>query len=359
MIFGGKKNLVGLDIGSSAVKAVELRQTKKGLSLLHFRMVPLPPEAIVDGAIMNSSAVVEAVTELISTEKIKNKDVATSVSGHSVIVKKIKLPQMTEEELEESIQWEAEQYIPFDITDVNLDVQILGPDEQNVGQMEVLLVAAKKDMINDHIAVLREAGLIPQVMDVDAFAIENMFEANYGVTEGGTIVLANIGASATNVNILRNGVSTFTRDISIGGSQFTEEIQKQLNVSHEEAESLKLGGDLGAPSETTEAVIPQEVGGIIRSVSESVAIEIQRSLDFFAATATDDKISKVYLMGGSSKVPGLPNIVEAKLGIPTEIVNPFKNISINEKSFNLAHIHEVAPAAAVAVGLALRYVGDR
>jgi type IV pilus assembly protein PilM len=358
-MFGGKKSLVGLDIGSSAVKAVELKQTKKGFQLVHFRMVPLPPEAIVDGAIMNSGAVVEAVSELIATEKIKNKEVATSVSGHSVIVKKIKLPQMTEEELEESIQWEAEQYIPFDITDVNLDVQILGPDEQNVGQMEVLLVAAKKDMINDHMAVLHEAGLTPLVMDVDAFAIENMFEANYGVTEGETVVLANIGASATNVNILRGGVSTFTRDISIGGAQFTEEIQKQLNVSHEEAESLKLGGDLGAPTETTEAVIPQEVGGIIRSVSESVAIEIQRSLDFFAATATDDKIAKIYLMGGSSKVPGLSSVVEAKLGISTEVANPFKAVQINEKNFNLAHITEVAPAAAVAMGLALRYVGDR
>ncbi|MFH1263807.1 MAG: type IV pilus assembly protein PilM [Pseudomonadota bacterium] len=358
-MFGGKRNLVGLDIGSSAVKAVEIRQSKNGMLLVHFRMVPLPPEAIVDGAIMNSSAVVEAIAELVAAEKIKNREVATSVSGHSVIVKKIKLPQMTEQELEESIQWEAEQYIPFDITDVNLDVQIIGPDEQNVGQMEVLLVAAKKDMINDHMSVLHEAGLTPLVMDVDAFAIENMFEANYGFTGEGTVVLANIGASATNVNILRGGVSTFTRDISIGGAQFTEEIQKQLNVSHEEAESLKLGGDLSSPAETTEAVIPQEVGGIIRSVSESVAIEIQRSLDFFAATASDDKITKVYLMGGSSKVPGLPGVVEAKLGIPTEIANPFKSVTINEKNFNVAHITEVAPAAAVAVGLALRYVGDR
>jgi len=296
-----RKNIIGLDIGSSAVKAVELVQSKKGYQLLHFRMVPLPPEAIVDGAIMNSGAVVDAISELIAVEKIKTKEVATSVSGHSVIVKKIKLPQMTEEELEESIQWEAEQYIPFDITDVNLDVQILGEDEQNVGQMEVLLVAAKKDMINDHVSVLMEAGLNPQIMDVDAFAIENMFEINYDFAEGETVVLANIGASTINVNILRNGVSTFTRDISMGGNQFTEEIQKQLNVSHEEAESLKLGGDLGAPSETTEAVIPQEVGGIIRSVSDTMAIEIQRSLDFFAATATDDRISRVFLMGGSSK----------------------------------------------------------
>jgi type IV pilus assembly protein PilM len=238
-------------------------------------------------------------------------------------------------------------------------VQPLGNDEQDVGQMEVLLVAAKKDLINDYTAVLSEAGLIPLIMDVDAFAIENMFEANYGIQEGQTIVLANIGASTINLNILRNGISTFTRDISMGGNQFTEEIQKQLNVSYEEAESLKLGGELGGPSDTTDAVIPQEVGGIIRSVSETLASELQRSLDFFSATAGDDRISKVFLSGGSAKVPGLPAVIEAKLGIPVEIADPFKNITIDEKNFNVAHIRDVAPAAAVAVGLGLRYLGDR
>ncbi len=358
-MFGGSKNLVGIDIGSSSIKLVEVRQNKKGISLLHFRMVPLPSETIVDGAIMNSAAVVEALNELLAQEKVKTKDVATSVSGHSVIVKKIKLPQMSEQELEESIQWEAEQYIPFDINDVNMAVQILGNDEQDVGQMEVLLVAAKKDLINDYTSVLTEAGLNPLIMDVDAFAIENMFEANYGVQEGQTVVLANIGASTINLNILRNGISTFTRDISMGGNQFTEEIQKQLNVSYEEAESLKLGGELGGPSDTTDAVIPQEVGGIIRSVSETLAGELQRSLDFFSASAGDDRIAKVFLSGGSSKVPGLPAVMEAKLGIPVEIVDPFKSIQIDEKNFNVAHIRDVAPAAAVAVGLSLRYLGDR
>jgi type IV pilus assembly protein PilM len=322
-------------------------------------MVPLPAEAIVDGAIMNASAVVDALNELITQEKVKNRMVATSVSGHSVIVKKIKLPQMSEQELEESIQWEAEQYIPFDVTDVNIGVQILGQDEQDVGQMDVLLVAAKKDLINDYTNVLTEAGLAPLIMDVDAFAIENMFEANYGAPEGQTVLLANIGASTINLNILRNGVTAFTRDISMGGNQFTEEIQKQLNVSYEEAESLKLGGELGGPSETTDAVIPQEVGGIIRSVSEALASEIQRSLDFFLATSTEDRIAKVYLSGGSAKVPGLPSVVESKLGLGVEVVNPFKSVSIDEKNFNVTHINEVAPAAAVAVGLGLRYVGDR
>jgi type IV pilus assembly protein PilM len=358
-LFGKKKEIVGIDIGSSSIKLVEFKRTKKGLSLVHFRMLPIPQEAIVDGAIMNAGAVVEALNELIAQEKVKTKDVATSVAGHSVIVKKIKVPQQSEQELEESIQWEAEQYIPFDISDVNMGVQILGSDEQDVGQMEVLLVAAKKDLINDYTSVLTEAGLNPVIMDVDAFAVENMFEANYGVQDGQTILLANVGASTINLNILKNGISTFTRDISMGGNQFTEEIQKQLNVSYEEAESLKLGGELGGPSETTDAVIPQEVGGIIRSVSETLASEIQRSLDFFLATAADERIAKVYLAGGSSKVPGLPGVVETKLGISTEIANPFKSVEIDEKKFNVTHITEVAPSAAVAVGLGLRFVGDK
>ncbi|MCB0327505.1 MAG: type IV pilus assembly protein PilM [Bdellovibrionales bacterium] len=360
MLFNKNKDVIGLDIGSSSIKLVELAAGKNGYRLKHFRIMPLPPEAIVDGSIMDSGVVVDSIRELISLEEVKTKNVAISVCGHSVIVKKIKLPLMTEDELEESIQWEAEQYIPFDISDVNLDVEILGMDEgeEDVGEMEVLLVAAKKDMIHDHTSVLEEAGLKPQIVDIDAFCIENMFEENYSGFNEGVVVLVNIGSNITNVNVLEGGVSAFTRDISIGGSQFTEEIQKQLNVSYDEAEALKIGGDLGAPTETTEAVIPQEVGSIIRSVSEGIAAEIQRSLDFYSATSNEEKINKLYLMGGSSRIPGLPAVIEGKIGVPSEIVNPFNNIEIDERDFNISHISEVAPAAAVAVGLALRKIGD-
>ncbi|MCB0308237.1 MAG: type IV pilus assembly protein PilM [Bdellovibrionales bacterium] len=358
-MFGRSKNLVGLDIGSSSVKLVELKSGKNGYELVHFRMAPLPPEAIVDGAIMNSSAVVDALVDIITSEKLKTKQVATSVSGNSVIVKKIKLPQMTPEELEESIQWEAEQYIPFDIGDVNLDVHILGLDEHNVDQMEVILVAAKKDMINDYMAVIMEAGLSPQVMDVDVFALGNAFEMSYALDESSVTVLANIGANVINVNVMKGFQSTFTRDISIGGNQYTEEIQKQLSVSFEQAEALKIGGDPEGDLESSSTVIPQEVGTIIRSVSESIATEVQRSLDFYAAGSSDDKIAKIYLMGGSSKIIGLASVVENKTGISTEIANPFKEVFIDEKKFNVAHIQDVAPSAAVAVGLALRKMGDK
>jgi len=356
---GKGRGIVGLDIGSNSVKAVELKKTKKGYQLIHFGILPLPSEAIVDGALMNSNAVVDAINELFQKEKIKTKEVATSLSGHSVIIKKIRLPQMTEEELEESIQWEAEQYIPFDISDVNLDVQILNTDIHEVGQMEVVLVAAKKDMINDYISVISEAGLTPIIMDVDSFAIENMYGVNYDISSGEVSVLANIGASIINVNVIKGGISTFTRDINIGGNQYTEEIQKQLSVSYEEAEALKLGGEIGGPSDTTEAVIPQEVGGIIRSVSENLAAEIQRSLDFFSATASEDQISKINLMGGTAKIPGLTSIIESKTGISTEVINPFSRIEINPKDFDVKYLNEVSPLAAVGVGLATRRVGDR
>ena len=266
---------------------------------------------------------------------------------------------MSPQELEESIQWEAEQYIPFDIADVNLDVHILGADEQNVDQMEVILVAAKKDMINEHMSVLMEAGLRPMVMDIDVFALGNAYERNYGANPGEVIVLANVGANVVNVNIVKNGQTTFTRDISIGGNQYTEEIQKQLSVSFEEAEALKLGGEPGAMQDASTAVIPQEVGTIIRSVSESIATEIQRSLDFFAASSADDRIAKICLMGGSSRVLGLAGVVENKTGIATDIGNPFKEILIDPKKFNVTHIQDVAPSAAVAVGLALRTLGDK
>lgn len=360
-MFSRSNELLGVDIGSSSIKVVGLKYHKGVYELVNFRMVPLPSETIVDGSIMNSTAVVDALSEIVSLEKIKSRGVVTSVCGHSVIVKKIKLPQMSDEELEESIQWEAEQYIPFDITDVNLDVQILRSElEDDIDQMEVLLVAAKKDMINDHVAVLTEAGLSPQVMDIDAFAIGNMFQLNYVMGQDEVVALINIGAAITNVNILGDGgLSVFTRDISIGGSQYTEEIQKQLGVAYEEAEALKLGGHGSGNVGQTDAVIPQEVGGILRSVSENIAVEVQRSLDFYFSTTMSDRIDRICLMGGSSRVPGLASAIETKTGVKTEVVNPFKEIRIDQTKFDLRQIEEVAPLAAVAVGLALRKVGDR
>ncbi|MCE9667376.1 pilus assembly protein PilM [Myxococcus stipitatus] len=354
------KLALGLDIGSTSIKMILLKEQRKrgevGFALQSFGMKPLPPEAIVDGALMNSTAIVQAVQELMSELKVKGKEVAIGVSGHSVIIKKIQMPRMSQEELEESIQWEAEQYIPFDVKDVNIDTQILdGGGNDATGQMDVLLVAAKKDMINDYTTVVSEAGLAPVVVDVDAFAVQNMFSVNYDLPEKETVVLINAGASVVNINIIASGVTVFTRDVTIGGNQFTEEIQKQLNVSYEEAEALKIGGNRA----DADAVVPQEVERVLSSVAEQVAGEIQRSLDFYAGTAADSNFTKVYLSGGTAKIPALFKTIEARTGVPVEILNPFRKIEVDNRKFDPAFIMDVAPMAAVAVGLALRRPGDK
>ncbi len=353
---GKAKNVIGLDIGSNAIKLVQLKESKRGYSLQNFAMSQLPPEAIIDGALMNSTVIVATIRDMMQAQRLRSKEVGIAISGHSVIIKKITLPAMTDEELEESIQWEAEQYIPFDINDVNIDVQVLTPEAAEQGQMDVLLVAAKKDMINDYLAVVQEAGLTPMVVDVAAFCVENSFEVNYEKPTTETVVLVNIGASVININVISEGITSFTRDVSMGGNQFTEEIQKQLNVSHDEAEALKLGGGGAADADS---VVPQEVERVIAAVSENLAGEIQRSLDFYAATAADSQISRIYLSGGTCKLPSLYKVIENKVGVPVEILNPFRNIEFDPKRFDPEYIREVGPAAAVAVGLALRTPDDK
>lgn len=349
-----RKNALGLDIGSSSIKLVQLKESKKGVQLANFSMAPLPSEAIVDGALMNATAVVDTIQGMIQAQKLKTKEVALSISGHSVIIKKISLPAMTPEELDESIKWEAEQYIPFDVNDVYLDYQILQSRPEQ-GQMDVLLVAAKKEIVDEYTGLVREAGLEPIVVDVDVFTIQNCFELGYGYPPGETIVLIDIGSSTININVISNGITTFTRDISMGGNQFTEEIQKQLSVSYDEAEAYKLGGERGVDADS---VVPQEVERVLSSVSESMASEIHRSLDFYLATSSEGRMSKIYLSGGTAKVPSLARAVENKVGVAVELIDPFRNIQIDPKLFNLDYINEVRPLAAVAVGLGLRWEND-
>ena len=242
----GKTSVIGLDIGSSTVKVIEIAQKSrdKGFELRGLGQAVLPSEAIVQGAFLNSSAIVDAIREAVENGKIKGKDVAAAVSGHSVIVKRVNLPHMSREELEDQIQWEAEQYIPFDVNEVNLDFQILANNEGE-GQMDVLLVAAKKDLIDDYVQVIQEAGLNPVAIDVAGFAVQNAYEVNYEQDPDAVTALVNIGAQVVNINVLQNGIPAFTRDIMTGGAQYTEEIQKALSVSYEEAERIKMGGAPG------------------------------------------------------------------------------------------------------------------
>ncbi|HET6466701.1 MAG TPA: type IV pilus assembly protein PilM [Nitrospiria bacterium] len=352
--FSKASPLFGLDIGSSAIKVVQLKEKKTGYSLEKFGIKSLAPEMIVDGTVMDASSVGGILKELLSEQKIKLKDVAISISGHSVIVKKISLPAMTEDELEESIKWEAEQYIPFDINDVNIDFHILGTSDGQDGQpqMNVLLVAAKKDKLNEYTALVADAGLTPRVVDVDAFAIENMYGVNYGVQETEVVALVNIGASVMNINILKNTMSSFTRDISIGGNRYTETIQKELNLGYQDAEQAKR-------VENPEGVNPEALSAVINTVNTEVAGEITRSIDYFKTTTMQENIDKVVLCGGAARSKGLVALLSERLGVPVELANPFNQIEIDPKLFNVEQIQEMAPQAAVGVGLAIRKMGDR
>jgi len=348
------KNCIGLDIGSSSIKAVQVKSSKRGVSLLAFGMEPLMPQTIVDGTIMDQGAVVEAIRTLWSRLKLRQKDVAIAIAGHSVIIKKISVPPMTQQELEEQIPYEAEHHIPFAKDDVELDFEVVNQTNAS-GQMELLLVAAKKEVVHDYAAVVREASLNPVVVDVAAFSAQNAYEVNYSLNPEETVVIINVGAAIANINIVRGAMSMFTRDVTIGGNAFTEEIQKRLNVSQEEAEAWKIG----SVGEGAHEVLPQEVEGVLAEVADGVAGQFQRSLDFFLASATDASISRIFLCGGSAKVPSLIRALQEKARTTVEVMDPFRRVIVDERRFDTEFLRQHAPEAAVAMGLALRKAGDK
>jgi type IV pilus assembly protein PilM len=343
---------VGLDIGSSAVKAVELKPAGRTYRVSAYGSEPLPPDSIVDGAIIDGAAVADAIRRLFESRGIRTRDVAASLSGNAVIVKKITLPAMTEAELSESIYWEAEQYIPFDIQDVNLDYQVLeGAEKKGNGSMDVLLVAAKKEKIADYTGVIAQAGRTAVVVDVDAFALQNAYEVNYGADPGSVVVLLNAGAGATNINILSGDQSVFTRDVSIGGNAYTEALQRELNLPLESADQLKRG-------EPVEGVSFEDARPVLRAVSENVLLEIQKTFDFFKGTASSDRIDRIMVSGGASRAEGFTEMLTERFEAPVEQFDPFKRITFDAKKLK-GEPADVAPTAAVAVGLALRRAGDR
>ncbi|OFW34421.1 MAG: hypothetical protein A3G76_12670 [Acidobacteria bacterium RIFCSPLOWO2_12_FULL_65_11] len=348
------KAAVGLDIGSSAVKAIELRASGKGFKVAAFATQPVPPDSIVDGAIIDGSAVAEAIRRVFENKAFKSKEVAASLSGNAVIVKKITLPVMTETELAESIYWEAEQYVPFDIQDVSLDYQTLDPGTgaDSKGTMDVLLVAAKKEKIADYTGVISQAGRIPVVVDVDAFALQNAYELNYGLERDSVVVLLNAGASAMNINILSGEYSLFTRDISIGGNAYTEAVQKELGLPFDTAEQVKKG-------ESVEGVNFEDVKPALHAITENVLLEIEKTFDFYKATASSDRIDRIVVSGGSSRIDGLIRSLEDRFGSPVEPFDPFRKIAFDPGKLGITDPDAVVQTAAVAVGLALRKAGDR
>jgi type IV pilus assembly protein PilM len=352
-MFFRSKSILGLDIGCSAIKLVELERKGAGYTLSRFGYAPLPPEAIVQGSFMNAPAISSSIREAYENAQAKGKDVVTSVSGHSVIVKSISLPQQSLEELDETIRWEAEQYIPFDINEVNIDYQVIREQTED-GQMDVLLVAAKKDLIDDYVSVIQDAGLSLAVMDVDAFALANMYELTYDPDPDAAVALVDIGASVINIAVMNGSLPIFTRDITSGGNQYTEEIQKTLSVSFEEAELIKVGG---RPGEISRDVVPQEVEEAMREVSEQLLGEIQRSLDFYRATTSSSALQRVVLCGGAARVPGLDRMFHERIEIPVEIANPLGRLSVPGNVADPDLLRELAPALGVAIGLGIRERG--
>jgi type IV pilus assembly protein PilM len=347
-----KKSLVGVDIGSSSVKAVELQGKPGSLQLVSLGYENLQNDSIVDGQIMELNDVSNVITNIFREHQIKTDRVAAGVSGHSVIVKNIVVPQMSEEELEESIEWHAEEHIPFDIADVSLDYQIIG---KSPDALHVLMAACKRDKIANVKQAIQLAGKLPAIIDVDAFALQNCYEVNYQPMPGQVVALLNIGAATMNINILNGTKSVFTRDVSVGGNQYTSLLQRELGLSHEQAEAVKRG--LPLPEGTEERAIEP----ILETVSDILALEIQKTMDFYRATAEDGEamVQKIYISGGGSKLPGLSEYLANRFEVAVEVFNPFRQIKVDVRRFDPDYMREVVPEMAVAVGLALRGVEAR
>ena len=351
MLFGKKNHLVGLDIGSRSIKAGEIIEGKRGQTLKKFGMIDIPPGTIEDGVINDPEAVSDAIRQLFKTYNIKEQNVAVSIGGYSVIVKKINVQNMPEEQLQETIQFEAEQYIPFDISDVNLDFQILGESEHNPNQMSVFLVAAKKEMVNDYINLVNLAGLNPCIIDVEAFALQNIFELNYDAQEE-NIALIDIGASKTSLNILRGMTSVFMRDVALGCLQINQKIVSLVGCSLEEAEQLKQG-------EQQDKISSEDLKNIISTVVADWCTEIRRALDFFYSTYPEDQITRIILSGGGANIAEFRQLLGAETSAHVEIINPFQNLTIDDDAFDSAYVQQIAPQATICMGLAIRKVDDK
>jgi type IV pilus assembly protein PilM len=351
MVFEKKENLIGLDIGSRSIKAAQIVDSKRGHALKHFGIVDIAHGAIEEGTINDPESVAQSIKELFKSYNIKQNNVAVSIGGYSVIVKKISVQTMAEEQLQETIHFEAEQYIPFDISDVNLDFQILGENETNPNQMNVFLVAAKKEMVNDYINLVNLAGLNPCIVDVEAFALQNTFETNYGVQDD-NIALIDIGASKTSLNILKGNSSVFMRDVSLGCGQINQKIMSLIECTFEEAEQLKYG-------ENPDKLTPEDLKGIVSSVVADWCTEIRRALDFFYSTYPEDQIKRIVLSGGGANISEFRQLLATEASAEVESLNPFQNFELDRKNFDDEYIKQIGPQAAISMGLAMRKVDDK
>lgn len=350
MLFGKKKSVAGLDVGSSSIKIVELDGKMNNLNLVSLGFENLPDNTIVDGQIMELNTVSEVIQNVCTNHQITANQVVTGVSGHSVIIKNIVLPPMSREELEESIDWHAEEHIPYDLSDVTLDFQVTSESADATG---VLIAACKRERIDNIKQAIQLAGKTPVVIDVDTFALQNCYEVNYQPDDSQVVTLLNIGASTMNVNIVKGTRSLFTRDITVGGSQFTDVLQRSLGLSFQQAEAVKRGVPEAAPGIEEKSIVP-----LMNNVTEVVAMEIQKTFDFYRATTEDNDmvVQKILISGGGSKLVGLAEELSSRLELPVEVLDPFRSIKVDTRKFDPDYLSEIMPEMAVAVGLALRGV---
>ncbi len=341
---GGPKSAVGLSIGSSSIKLVELAKSRGGWRLLHFGMVALPPDAIVNREIVNPVAVTESLKQLTGAMKLSTHRVCSSISGNSCIIKRMQLEVPNAKEIQDQVFWEAEQYLPFDPTEVVMDYQLLSYSKDK--RADVLLVAIKRSILETYMSCIEDAGLQPSVMDVDYFAIQNAFESNYPLQPTESAAVIDIGAASTKIAVIHQGVPVFTKDSALGGQNLTAEIQRHLNLPFADAETLKTGASGGA--------VPQEVNDLTQVFAENLAREIKRTLDFYLASATGPSVNYLLLCGGSAQIPQLSRVIEEVTGLPTQVLNPFNAISYDPAMFTADYVSSIGSMATVPIGHAFR-----
>lgn len=346
MFLNEAKKVVGVDIGSSSVKVVGLSRYRKGYHLESIGIAPLPKDAVIDGEIFNIGAVSNVLRDIVNASKIKGASAFTGVFGTGVIVKRIKVPIMAKDELEHHIRWEAEQYVPFDIDEVNLDYDVITPNYKKTGKMDVVIAAAKKDLVSSYSAAIYDSGLVAEGVDIGTLALYEMYKENYGVSKEEASIILDVGSSRTVLSVVERDKSVFVREIELAGDYFTQKIQEVLGITFEEGESLKVSGEDGS--------LPPEVEKILLTELKKLGVEIRKTIDLYLATASEMPIGEISVVGGGSKLLGMTKIIESVTGIPVDVINPLKNIAFNEKIFPVTYLAQIASFFGVSVGLAVR-----
>jgi type IV pilus assembly protein PilM len=341
-LFGRRKTTVGLDIGSGLIKIAVIDHGKGAPELVKVAITRLQPDAIVEGEVMDPGIVSDAIRAALDSASVKSKNIVTAVGGRDVIIKKIQTERVKEKQARELMRWEAEQHVP-DVESVELDFQILD-GARTSEEMNVLLVAAKRDLVDAKIRILADAGVTPTIVDVDAFALHNAFEVNYPEAMKGFVGLVNIGNEITNVNIMENGVPVLTRDLPIGTRRFSEDLQRLHGMAARDAENLIRGYDRH-----------EQLDSVLSARGEEIAVGIERAAGFIAAQRNNTQLRAVYVCGGGSRTPGLAELLADRLRITVEHANPLARLNIRDGAMDTLTTDEVAPLLMLPIGLALRH----